>query len=427
MRTFLILFLSSLMFISQGPAQADYIDSVIAIVEDDIITNSELREEINRIREDLASQGRSLPTDNSLNRQVLELMINRSILLQEAKSRGVKITETQLNNAMQNLAARNNTDLAGFRDLMDASGVNFKDFRERVRREMVLNTIKNSYARQSIDITDQEVDDFIRRNGADANSIEYRLSHILIALPDGASPDQINTAQQKADDLKAKLDQGDDFTALAIEFSESSDALEGGDLGWRKLAELPGLFADLTLSMKKGEAEGPIRSANGFHLVYLADKRDSEQVIIEQTEVRHILIRPDTLTTDAEAEQKAQQLRRQIIEQQADFAELAKKNSDDPGSKGLGGSLGWVDPGTMVTEFEQMMQQTAVGEISPVFKTQFGWHFLQVQERREVDETDESKRKKIRAQLENQKKQEVLELWQRKLRDEAFVKIVAQS
>ncbi len=412
---------------SQALAQSEpaYIDSVVAIVEDDVITNFELSREVNKLREEYRQRGRELPLTSSLNRQVLDLMINKSILLQEARRRGVVVTETQLNSTMQNLAKRNNKTLAEFRQALIASGIDYPDFREDVRNQMIINTIDNSSARSNAEIRDQEADDFIRRNGENSGSLEYKLSHILIALPDGASTEQVQQAKKKAEEVLQKLRDGGDFYQLATEYSASSNALEGGDLGWRKLAEVPSLFANIVPTMKKGEFSDLLRSSSGFHIVKLDDKRDSEQVIVKQTHARHILIKPDKLTSDDEARTKLEDLRQQILNG-ADFAELARKYSADPGSKGLGGDLGWFSAGTMVPAFEKVLEKTKPGEISDVFRSRYGWHILQVLERKQVDETEESKRNKIRQQLQTQKKAEVLELWHRRLRDEAFVKIVTE-
>jgi len=411
---------------SLAQAQSTYIDSIIAIVEDDVITNSELGKEVKRIRQEYSSKGRQLPESNSLNRQVLELLINQSILIQQARNKGVNITETQLNNTMQNLAKRNKKTLAEFRQMLIASGLEYNEFRDNIKNEMLINTIKSSYARQNIDITEQEVDDFINRNGTDTNSLEYKLSHILIALPDGASTQQVGEAEAKATEIIQKINAGENFSLLATQFSAGSNAIEGGDLGWRKLAEIPSLFSSSMSQMEVGQVSEILRSASGFHIVKLDEKRDSEQVIVEQTLARHILIKPDKLTSSDQAKEKLESIRVEVLAG-ADFAELAKQNSNDTGSKGLGGDLGWISKGVMVPSFEKMLASTQVGETSEVFKSRFGWHFLQVQDRKIVDETDESKRNKIRQQLQTQKQTEVLELWQRRLRDEAFVKIISST
>ncbi|MDJ0834659.1 MAG: peptidylprolyl isomerase [Gammaproteobacteria bacterium] len=408
--------------LAQAQNQPIMIDEIVALVEDDMITRNELIREVSRIQREFRSQGRNLPASASLNRQVLELMITQSILVQYAQQRGVVITDTQLNTAMQNLARTNNMTLAQFRQALIDSDVDYNQFRNSVKRELTINSIRNSYARQNVDITEQEVDDFLKRSGSDSETIEYKISHILIALPDAASSDQVNEARSRARELVQQLDQGADFADMASAFSDGGNALQGGDLGWRKLAQTPSLFADLVTAMAVGAHSQPLRSASGYHIIRLDAKRDSDQVLVQQTKARHILIKTDELTTDAMARQQLEDLRQRIING-VDFAELAKQYSDDPGSKGLGGDLGWFAPGMMVAEFQQVADASQIGEISDVFRSQYGWHILQVLDRRVEDETAESKRNKIRQQLQEQKKTEVLDLWQRRLRDQAFVKI----
>ena len=408
---------------SPVPADATEIDRIVAIVEDEVITRRQLQQEIQRLRDEFKLQGRQLPADEEIAPQVLELLINQSILLQQARQRGVTISDSQLNRAMEKLAANNGMNLTGFRQALLANGIDYRKFREKIRREMMINTIKSSYARQNVKISEQEVDDYLKRTQGQNENREYRLAHILIAVPDGASSQQVTEARRKAEDIVARARAGEDFAELARRNSASGTALQGGDLGWRKHAEVPSLFSDLVPGMQPGQVSDPIRAAGGFHIVKLVDLRDSDQVLARQTHARHILIKPDTVTSDEEARRKLEEIRQQL-QQGADFAELARKYSDDPGSKGLGGDLGWVGKGVMVPEFEKVMLATPEGEISEVFQSPFGWHLLQVLERRTVDETDESKRRKIRALLQKQKRDEVLELWQRRLRDEAFIKIL---
>ncbi len=416
-----LLILTSLS-LAQAQSEPVMIDQIIALVEDDVITRNELIEEVKKIQQEFRSQGRDLKSSATLNRQVLEIMITQSILVQYAAERGITITDTQLNNAMQRLASGNNMTLAQFRQRLLSSGIDYNEFRENVKKELTINNIRNSYARQYVEISEQEVDEFIRRTGTDSESIEYRLSHILIALPDGADSQQVTEARARAMQLVEQIEQGADFTELASTYSEGGNALQGGDLGWRNLAQTPSLFAGLLPGMRVGQHSQPLRSASGFHVIKLEDKRDSEQVLVQQTLARHILIKPDELTSDQMARQKLETIRQQIVDG-ADFAELAKQHSDDAGSKGLGGDLGWFAPGIMVPEFQQVADNSRIGEISDVFRSDFGWHILQVLDRRIQDETEENKRNKIRQQLQEQKKTEVLELWQRRLRDEAFVKI----
>jgi len=423
MKVFFYLLLVSLGIGSTQAQEPAYIDSIVAIVEDDVITNSDVRREILQIREEFARSGRKLPPTSSLNRQVLELMINQSILRQEAENRGIKITDTQLNSTLQNMAQKNNMNLSQFRSTLLANGLDYQEFRQDIRNELAINRIKESYARQNVDISEQEVNEFLASSNRDNEAIEYKLSHILIALPDGASSEQVTKARLQIEQVKAQLDQGADFADLASELSAGSNALQGGDLGWRKLVQIPSLFANIIPAMATGEVSQPLRSASGFHLVKLDDKRDGERVLIKQTRARHILIKEDELTNTVQAREKLQQIRDRIMAGE-DFTELAKQYSMDIGSGGLGGDLGWFGKGAMVPAFEEVLESSEKGEISEVFRSKFGWHILEVLGRRTVDETEETKRNKIRAQLEQQKKQEVLELWQRRLRDQAFVKLI---
>ena len=408
-----------------GTAQAqqlEYIDSVVAIVEDDVITNRELVREANRIRGELSKSGRRVPDEGSLNRQVLELMINKSIIHQEANRRGVKITDTQLNQTLQSLAKRNNMTLTRFREALIAQGMDYNRFRDDIRRDLAISKIQNSYAAKNSEVSEQEVDDFLHRNNEMTASLEYRLSHILIPLPDGASSEQVGQVREQIKVIANELKAGASFADLAGTHSSGRNALQGGDLGWRKMAEIPSLFAEFVPRMEKGDISEPVRSASGFHLVQLSDIRDAEQVLVEQTHARHILVRHDELVSEEEARKKLEGIRDRIIKGE-DFAELARRFSEDPGSGGLGGDLGWFNEGAMVEEFSDVLKTSAIGDTSEVFRSEFGWHVLQVLGRRTVDETEDSKRNKIRAQLLEQKRQEVLELWQRRLRDQAYVKI----
>ena len=406
---------------SLNAAEQQYIDSIVAIVDEDIITNFELNAEVKRISENLVRRGKSIPETDILNRQVLELMINRSLLMQQAKKRGVKTTDSRLNRTILSMAQKNNLDLSQFRQAIIDEGMEYSKFRQSIRDDLTMSTIKSRYANQQVEITDAEVDEFIKRNGGVDADLEYLLYHILIALPDAALSKQVQDARLKAENILQKLSEGIPFSQLASEFSTGSNALQGGDLGWRKIAEIPSLFAKITPKLEKGEYAGPIRSANGFHIISLVDRRNAEQVLIPQTHARHILIKSDTIITESEAEQQLNELRERIV-QGEDFALLAKTHSVDHNSGALGGELGWVGKGETVPLFEEVMEGLKIGELSHTFKSQFGWHIIEVLGRRTVDETKESKRSKISQQLLKQKKTEVLELWQRQLRDEAYVK-----
>ncbi|MCH7880454.1 MAG: peptidylprolyl isomerase [Proteobacteria bacterium] len=415
------LLLLTLFFVIPGAKAAQQsIDSIVAIVDEDVVTKRELDSRIELIRVDFAQSGRTLPEPDTLYRQVLEIMISDSILLQQAKNRGLRITDGQLNQAMQNMARENSMNLSEFRQALIGQGIDYARYRESFRKEMAIGTLQRQFTARTVEITDAEVEDFINRTGSDTSEYEYRLAHILIALPDAASSEQVDSASQTVQQLLERLDQGARFEQLANEFSAGANALQGGDLGWRKKAEIPGLFSNEVLNMEPGEYAGPLRSASGFHIVSLVERRDLEQVLTEQTRTRHILIRPNELISEDEAKNRLQSLRERILAGE-DFARLARLFSVDYTSGSQGGDIGWSEAGTTVPEYESVAGLLEPGQISEPFRSQFGWHLLEVTGRRTIDETKESKFNKIHSQLLLQKRLEAFDIWKRRLRDEAYV------
>ena len=404
----------------QAIAAQQSIDAVIAIVEEDIITRRELDERKRLILADFSQSNRTPPDEKTLHRQVLEAMIRDSILLQEAKGRGLKITEGQLNQAMQKIARDNKRNLTEFRQLLISEGLDYEKYRESIRKDLILNSLRRQYTARSATVSDEEVDDFLNRNDDGSIEFEYKIAHILISLPDAATPTQVASAQTTISELLDKLDDGANFEQLANEFSSGSNALQGGDLGWRKKAEIPSLFTDAVLPMKPGEYAGPFRSASGYHIVYLSERKDAQQVLSKQVRSRHILLRPNELTTEDEVESRLVDFRRRILDGE-DFGRLARLYSVDYGSGVEGGDIGWMGKGETVKEYEDVSNRLEVGEISQPFRSQFGWHILEVTDRRTVDETSESRREKIYSQLLQQKQREVFTIWQQRLRDEAYV------
>jgi peptidyl-prolyl cis-trans isomerase SurA len=396
------------------------LDSIVAIVNESVITHRELKNRINLIKIDFSQSNRRLPAADVLQRQVLESLINNSLLLQEASSRGIKITDSHLNQSMQRLAKQNKLSLSDFRKSLIADGLDYDKYRETIRREMTVSTLSRQYGQRNATISEAEVDDFIILSGDDETNFEYRLSHILIALPDASTPDQVSAAQDTAQQILSELDEGIQFEQLANTFSAGDTALQGGDLGWRKKAEIPSLFTTQILAMEPGDHAGPIRSASGFHIVYLSERRDLAQLLSQQTRTRHILIKPNELVSEDEARNRLLDLRSRVLAGE-DFTQLAKLYSVDYGSGAGGGDIGWMDPGATVKEYEVVADQLEIGEVSEPVRSQFGWHLIEVTGRRTVDETDQNKRKKIHSQLLQQKQREVFDLWKRRLRDEAYV------
>ncbi|MCP4387519.1 MAG: molecular chaperone SurA [Gammaproteobacteria bacterium] len=412
--------IGSLLMLTPVAAAQTSLDTIVAVVDESVITRRELVNRVKLISIDLRRAQRKLPSDDVLERQVLEALINDSLLLQEATRRGIKISDSQLNQAMQRLARQNEMTLSDFRQALIADGLDYDKYRKAVRREMAISTLRRQYSQRNATISDAEVDEFLNQSVDDDASYEYRLSHILIALPDAATPAQVNAAQQSAVDIMSLLDQGEEFNQLANTYSAGDTALQGGDLGWRKKAEIPSLFTTQVLSMAPGGHAGPIRSASGFHIVHLRERRDLAQVLSKETRSRHILIKSNELVSEEDAQIRLLEFRRRILAGE-DFARLARLYSVDYTSGSEGGDLGWTNPGAMVKEYEAVTDKLEQGELSEPFRSQFGWHLVEVTGRRTVDETAQNKRQKIHSQLLQQKQREVFDLWKRRLRDEAYV------
>ena len=409
-----------------GPVQAapQLVDQVVAVVDDDVIMASELDMRIRTV--ELQNSDMQIPDEATLRSQVLDRMIEESIQLQMAQRAGIRISESQLNEAMQRIAQQNGMTLPEFQQAMTSEGVSFAYAREQIRNEMRISRVQQYQVGERIEITDQDIDYFLASDiGRIASAAEYRLRHILISVRSGAAPQEYKEAESKADKLVAALRDGADFGKTAMAESQGRTALNGGDMGWRKDAQLPSIFADIAPEMSVGDISDPIRTASGFHIIKLEDKRGGNSQLIQQAEVRHILITPN----EVRDQDQARELINQIYERLkagADFAELAREYSDDPGSGASGGDLGWVSPGDMVPEFEQAMDVTPTGELSTPVRSQFGWHVLQVTDRREADIGEEVQRNQVRQMLYGRRFEEELPIWLRKIRSEAYVDIKEQ-
>ncbi len=397
------------------------LDRIVAVVNDEVILDSELDEMEVTVRQQLRQRNATLPSTEGLRRQVLERIIMQRLQIQRAEMSGIRVADDALNAAIRQIAENNNMTLRQFRDALEADGYDFAEFRETIREEMIINRLRKSEVEDSIVVSEREVDNFLATQNLQGDSEEsFRLLHILVSVPNAASPEQVQEAERKLAVIQDLLAEGGDFSEVAAGYSDGQNALEGGELGWRKQAELPSLFADVVPHMTVGEVSDVIRSGSGFHLVKLADKRSEETHLVRQTKARHILIKTNELVSDEAAENRLNQLRDRILSGE-DFAELARAHSEDTGSAIDGGSLGWSSPGVMVPEFEEVMNSLAEGEMSEVFQSRFGWHLLQVEERREQNMADEFKRNQARQQLKERKVEEELESWLRAMRDEAYI------
>ena len=401
------------------------LDRVAVIVDEDVIMQSEVDERLLTIKSQINAQpGAKAPPAQVLEEQIIERLILESLQLQTADRAGIRISDDELNNALSSIAAQNQMDLPQFRMALAKDGVSWAQMRDQVRREFAISRVQQGIMRRRIQITEQEVQNFLATElGESVTADEYRLGHILLDLPSSPTPENIRVARDKAEILADRLKGGEDFGSLAIEFSKGQNALDGGDMGWRKPAQLPSIFSDLVEEMQTGEIKGPIKSGRGFHLIKLVQKRGARaEGMVAQTEVRHILIKPNEIRTSRESFELALSLREEILGGR-DFAEVAKLYSDDPGSALSGGNLSWTRTGVFVPKFEATMQSAKLNEISGVFETEHGFHFLEVTGRRMEDFSDRFRMGQAENYLRNQKFDEELDNWLREIRDEAFVEI----
>lgn len=401
------------------------LDRIAVIVDEDVIMMSEIEERVRNVKAQLTAQpsGRP-PADDVLTRQIIERLIVESLQLQTAERAGVRVSDDELNQAMLGIATQNNMDLQQFRAALASDGMSWGAMREQVRREFLISRVQQGMMRRRIQVSEQEVRNFLASDlGANVTSDEFRLGHIMLALPSDAQSEQIRTVRDQAEGLLAQLENGADFASLAIEFSSDQNALNGGDMGWRKPAQLPSIFSDLVTDMQVGEVRGPIKSGRGYHLIKVLQRRGAQaEGQIAQTEVRHVLIQPNEIRSEREARELAENLREEVMAGR-DFAEIAKLYSDDPGSALSGGDLGWNNGGSFVPQFEATMAASEIGELSEVFQSQHGFHFLEVTGRRIEDFTDRFKMGQAENYLMNQKFDEELDNWLREIREKAFVEI----
>jgi len=400
------------------------LDSVVAVVDDDVVLRSELDVKLAEIQAQAQSQGTRLPPKDILERQVLEHLINEKVQLAAAERLGVKVDDAMVTQTMARLAQQNGLTPEEFGRALASGGVSESDFRKELRRQLLIARLHAQEVVNKIVVTDQEVQSYLANQTRDGgNRASYHLLHILVATPDGASPEQIKKAQDKADQLVSQLRQGADFRETALAQSDDRQALKGGDLGWMKAADMPDLFVETVAKMSPGDISDPIRNASGFHILKLEDaKGGAGQHVITQTHARHILIQTNELVSDQDAQMRLSQLRARILGGE-DFAALARSHSDDKATAIKGGDMGWVSPGDTVAAFEEQMARLKPGEISQPFHTQFGWHIVQVLGRRQYDSTEEVRTAEAREAVRNRKAKEQIELFDRNLRNQAYVEI----
>ena len=398
------------------------VDRIVAVVNSEVITSLQLRARIEQAKRQLARQGVELPPDNVLERQLLERLIVERAQVQLAQETSLRVDDATLERAIERIAGNNKLSVEQLREALEKDGVAWNRFRDEIRTEILLTRLREREVDSRVVVTDAEIDNFIANNPDAFSGQEFSVAHILLRTPEGATPQQIEAVARRAEQVMTRLRSGEDFARVAAEVSDAPDGLSGGALGWRPLDRLPGLFADAVRRMQPGETSPILRSAAGLHIVRLVERRgggDAAVQQLEQTRARHILIKTSEVLSDTDAETRLLAIRERVVNG-ADFGDLAKASSADL-SAAKGGDLGWLNPGDTVPEFERAMNALQAGEVSPPVRSPFGWHLIQVMERRVQDVTDERKRSAARQALRERKAEQAYEDWVRQLRDSTYV------
>ncbi|MDP3976644.1 MAG: peptidylprolyl isomerase [Pseudomonas sp.] len=417
------LLLGALFLGAVAQAEVQPLNRVVAIVDNDVIMQSQLDARVREVQQTIAKRGAALPPENVLSQQVLDRLVIENIQLQIGDRSGIRITDEELNQALASIAQRNGMSLEQFRAALAQDGLSYADARDQVRREMVISRVRQRRVAERIQVTDQEVQNFLASDlGKLQLSEEFRLANILIPLSDGSSPQEIQAAERQAQELHQQLREGADFAQMAVAHSASETALEGGEMGWRKAAQMPPPFDAMIGAMAAGDVTEPMRTPGGFIMLKLLEKRGGGTQVLEEVNVRHILIKPSEIRSEAETKRLVERLHERLLAGE-DFGELAKSFSEDPGSALNGGSLDWIDPSALVPEFREVMSNTASGELSKPFKSPYGWHVLQVVGRRATDSSAQFREQQALTVLRNRKYDEELQAWLRQIRDEAYVEV----
>ena len=407
----------------QKPGGVIELDRIVAVVNNEVITLGDLNDRLATVSAQLKKQGTQLPSNDVLKKQLLDRMVLDLVEIQEAKESGIKVDDGTLDKTLQRIADENSLSMTEFRRLTEQDGIRWSKFREEIRNEVMKTRLREREVGGNVNVTDAEIDTQLLLEAREASTDqEFRLAHILVLVPEQATSAQIEAKRKRALQALGELRKGAEFAQISAQFSDAPDALQGGNLGWRPSGRLPAIFLEALSPLKAGEITDILRSANGFHIVKLLDKRGkSDQPTIQQTRARHILIKAKEGVSDDDARERLARLRERIVGG-ADFAELAKVHSDDP-SAAKGGELGWLSPGDTVPEFERTMNQLRDNEISAPIQSQFGWHLLQVQERRTEGVSEERRRATARNVIRLRKTDEAIDDWLRQARDRAFVEL----
>jgi len=399
------------------------LDQVLVVVDDDIVMESELHARIRSISARLKAQGTGLPSQDIMKKRVLDQLILESIQLQMAERTGLRISDNQLNETMQNIAKRNGLTLDQFQEQIKSEGVTYSEARDQIRRELLISRIQQRQVDRKVRVTDKEIETFLESSeGKKRTATEYYLGHILISITDPANPVIVDAARARAEAIIAELNGGADFKQTAVAKSDGRNALQGGVIGWRKESEVPSIAADIIQTLQVGVPSEVLRTTSSFHIIQVLDRRGGKEQLVKQYKTRHILMKATEVRTLGESKAAIVQLRERIVLGD-DFAAIAKANSDDPISAASGGDLGWVSVGEMVPAFDDIMKNSAVGAVSQPLLTDFGWHILQVEETRMEDLGSQIQANQARQVIHRRKYEEELGLWLHEIRGEAYIEI----
>ena len=423
----LIGFLLSSFFSERMEAKIELIDRVIAVVDSGVIMESELNLRVQDIIGRLRSEGTELPPKELLEEQVLERLIIEEIQLQIGDSAGVKISDAELNRALSMLASQNSMNLEQFKESLDANNSSYSKLRDSVRKELIIQRVQRGKVGANIEISEQEIENFLNsEEGRSKLAEQYNVQQILLSLNSEAPESKVNSTKEKGADIIRRYNEGESFEKLAATYSSDQNALEGGSLGWRKATELPTLFSDVVTKMKVGEASELIRSGAGFHIIRLAEKKGDVVKFEDQTLVRHILVQPSEIRSEKQTKDLINEIFQKLVDGE-DFKQLARQHSEDPGSKMEGGELGWSAPDTFDPAFEGVMNSADIGEVSTPFQSSFGWHILEVLDRRNEDISDDVRKNRAYSIIFNRKFEQELQRTLIELRSESYVDIKLNS
>lgn len=427
MKNWKTLLLGIAMIANTSFAAPQVVDKVAAVVNNGVVLESDVDGLMQSVKLNAGQAGQQLPDDATLRHQILERLIMDQIILQMGQKMGVKITDEQLDQAIANIAKQNNMTMDQMRSRLAYDGLNYSTYRNQIRKEMIISEVRNNEVRRRITVLPQEVDALAKQIGTQNDaSTELNLSHILIALPENPTSEQVNDAQRQAESIVEEARNGADFGKLAITYSADQQALKGGQMGWGRIQELPGIFAQALSTAKKGDIVGPIRSGVGFHILKVNDLRgQSKSISVTEVHARHILLKPSPIMNDQQARLKLEEIAADIKSGKTTFAAAAKEYSQDPGSANQGGDLGWATPDIFDPAFRDALTKLHKGQISAPVHSSFGWHLIELLDTRKVDKTDAAQKDRAYRMLMNRKFSEEAATWMQEQRASAYVKILS--